>query len=335
MTGSAKTAAPRAGILPSASEALTERLAAGLIEVNQRLSSVAEHDDEFINAASQHLLHGGKRFRPLLTLLTSELGTGRNPQVVDAAVGVELTHIASLYHDDVMDDADVRHGRASANSAYDNVTAIMVGDLLFGRASEIVAGLGSEAARIQAQTFVRLCAGQIRDDRQAPEGADPMEHYLSVLADKTGSLIATAARYGAMFGGCTPETVETMRQYGELVGIVFQLSDDVLDIASDASGKTPGTDLREGVATLPTILAQTSTDPADERLLSLLGRPLTDADEHAEALDLLRRHPALEQARKNTVDVAAQAVSLLDDLGESEALDVLRALPGQVADRSS
>ncbi|MBB2894746.1 polyprenyl synthetase family protein [Flexivirga oryzae] len=324
-----------ATLMPSASRALTDRLTDGLAAVDVRLTEVVQHEDEFIAGASQHLLSGGKRFRPLLTLLASELGTGVNDAVIDAAVGVELTHIASLYHDDVMDAAERRHGKSSVNAAYDNITAIIVGDLLFGRASEIVAGLGSEAARIQAQTFVRLCAGQIRDDRQAPADADPMEHYLGVLADKTGSLIATAARYGAMFGGCPPETVAIMRQYGELVGMVFQLSDDVLDIASDgASGKTPGTDLREGVTTLPVLYARASKDPADDRLKSLLSHPLTDDAEHAEALEILRSHPALEQARRHTEAVADQAVALLEPLGDGDALQVMRDLPGQVASRS-
>lgn len=322
-------------LMPAASEALTGRLTDGLVAVESRLTEVVQHEDEFIAGASQHLLTGGKRFRPLLTLLASELGTGVNDAVIDAAVGVELTHIASLYHDDVMDAAERRHGKASVNAAYDNITAIIVGDLIFGRASEIVAGLGSQAARIQAQTFVRLCAGQIRDDRQAPAGADPMEHYLGVLADKTGSLIATAARYGAMFGGCPPETVELMRQYGEYVGMVFQLSDDVLDIVSDESGKTPGTDLREGVTTLPVLYARASTDPADERLKSLLSHPLMDDAEHAEALALLRAHPAVEQAQRHTLAVAEQAVALLEPLGDSDALTVLRALPGQVASRTT
>ncbi|GGB28539.1 geranylgeranyl pyrophosphate synthase [Flexivirga endophytica] len=324
-----------ASLMPSASDALADRLTGGLASVESRLVEVVQHEDEFIAGASQHLLTGGKRFRPLLTLLTSELGSGVNDAVIDAAVGVELTHIASLYHDDVMDAAERRHGKASVNAEYDNITAIIVGDLLFGRASEIVAGLGSEAARIQAQTFVRLCAGQIRDDRQAPADADPMEHYLGVLADKTGSLIATAARYGAMFGGCSAETVELLRQYGEYVGMVFQLSDDVLDIVSEESGKTPGTDLREGVTTLPVLYVRASKDPADARLQDLVSRPLLDDAEHAEALQLLRSHPALEQAQRHTAAVAEQAVALLEPLGDSDALAVLRDLPGQVASRTA
>ncbi|MBD2759717.1 polyprenyl synthetase family protein [Yimella sp. cx-573] len=321
--------------VPGASEALTERLVDGLAAVDARLREVVRHDDPFIAEASTHLVDaGGKRFRPLLTLLAAEVAGGTNPQVIDAAVGVELTHLASLYHDDVMDEADLRRGVTSANARYGNSTAILVGDLLFGKASAIVAGLGPEAVLIQAETFVRLCTGQIEDDRQSPGDADPMEHYLGVLADKTGSLIATAARYGAMFGGAQPAVVEAMRQYGELVGMVFQLADDVLDISSDVSGKEPGTDLREGVRTLPVLYALASTDPADARLQALISKPITDPDEHAEALALLRRHPALERARQRTLAVAAQARALLEPLGESDALSVLRALPDSVASRS-
>ncbi|MBC9956271.1 polyprenyl synthetase family protein [Yimella sp. cx-51] len=321
--------------VPGASEALTERLVDGLAAVDARLREVVRHDDPFIAEASTHLVDaGGKRFRPLLTLLAAEVAGGTNPQVIDAAVGVELTHLASLYHDDVMDEADLRRGVTSANARYGNSTAILVGDLLFGKASAIVAGLGPEAVLIQAETFVRLCTGQIEDDRQSPGDADPMEHYLGVLADKTGSLIATAARYGAMFGGAQPAVVEAMRQYGELVGMVFQLADDVLDISSDVSGKEPGTDLREGVRTLPVLYALASTDPADARLQALISKPITDPDEHAEALALLRRHPALERARQRTLAVAAQARALLEPLGESDALSVLRELPDSVASRS-
>jgi heptaprenyl diphosphate synthase len=136
--------------------------------VAARLTQVVDHDDPFIAGAAGHLAAaGGKRFRPLLTLLASEVGKGWNAQVVDAAVGVELTHLASLYHDDVMDEADLRRGVPSANARYGNATAILVGDLLFGTASSVVAGLGADAVKIQADTFVRLCAGQIRDDLQA------------------------------------------------------------------------------------------------------------------------------------------------------------------------
>jgi len=326
--------------LPSASPGLAERLQAGLADVDALLRAVVDHEDPFIAEASVHLAEaGGKRFRPMLTLLAAELGSGINDDVVAAATGVELTHLASLYHDDVMDEADLRRGVVSANARYGNSNAILVGDLLFGKASELVAGLGAEAVRIQAQTFVRLCSGQIRDARPAPEGVDPINYYLGVLADKTGVLIATAALYGAKFSGSPPETVDIMRRYGERLGIAFQLADDLLDVTSvpGESGKTPGTDLREGVATLPMLLVRQSIDPADDRLKELLGsdHDLHDDALHAEALGLLQAHPAMGQARERTNNVARETQELLAPLAiglpaESPARDALLALSALV-----
>lgn len=330
-------ATPPVLTVPGATPELIARLQDGLARVDALLREVVDHEDPFIAEASGHLVAaGGKRFRPLLTLLAAELGTGINDDVVAAAAGVELTHLASLYHDDVMDEADVRRGVSSANAAYGNSTAILVGDLLFGKASELVAGLGAEAVLIQAQTFVRLCSGQIRDDRARPEGADPVDYYLGVLADKTGVLIATAGRYGVMFSGGSPETVEVMRAYGEKVGIAFQLADDLIDIASEAdeTGKTPGTDLREGVETLAVLRAKASTDPADARLLELLSSDLShDEAGLEEALALLRAHPALGQAREETYAVAREAQALLDPLPDSDAKRALQALALSVVQR--
>ncbi|MGG5259109.1 polyprenyl synthetase family protein [Phycicoccus avicenniae] len=332
----AQRGTPSVLALPGASEGLRERLADGLARVEALIVERVDHEDPFIAQASSHLtLAGGKRFRPLLTLLASELGSGSSSSVVAAAAGVELTHLASLYHDDVMDEADVRRGAPSANALYDNSTAILVGDLLFGTASDIVADLGPEAVKIQAQTFVRLCAGQIRDDRPCPEGQDPVEYYLQVLADKTGVLIATAARYGAMFGGCPPEVVDTMREFGERLGMAFQLADDLIDISSEAdeTGKTPGTDLREGKRTLPVLFVLASSDPADARLQSLLTGDLSGDAELDEALRLLRAHPAMEQAREHTFAVASRAQAVLDTLPPSDAKDALHALATGVVTR--
>jgi heptaprenyl diphosphate synthase len=322
--------------LPATSEELAGRLQDGLAEVDALLRREVDHEDPFIAGANVHLAEaGGKRFRPLLTLLASEVGSGVNREVVAAATGVELTHLASLYHDDVMDEALVRRGAPSANALYDNSTAILVGDLLFGTASSIIADLGPEAVKIQAQTFVRLCSGQIRDARPAPDGADPVDYYLRVLADKTGVLIATAARYGAMFAGCDPVTVETLREYGERLGMAFQLADDLIDIASDPedTGKTPGTDLREGKRTLPVLFALASTDPADARLQELLLSDLRDEDALGEALRLLRVHPAMDLAQEQTNAVAEEAVAALDGLPDSEARTALAALASSVVTR--
>jgi heptaprenyl diphosphate synthase len=328
---------PTTLLLPDTSDQLAARLQEGLAEVDALLRREVDHDDAFIAEANTHLIEaGGKRFRPLLTLLAAELGSGRNADVVAAAAGVELTHVASLCHDDVMDEAVVRRGAPSANAKYGNSTAILVGDMLFGTASSIIADLGAEAVKIQADTFVRLCAGQIRDDRPSPEGADRVNYYLQVLADKTGVLIATAARYGAMFSGCEAATIEIMREYGERLGMAFQLADDLIDVSSDAEslGKTPGTDLREGKATLPVLYALASDDPADARLQQLLRTDLgSDEDALAEALGLLRDNPAMDRAREHTSAVARSAQDVLDPLPDSEAKTALRALATSVVTR--
>lgn len=323
--------------IPGISAELQQRLGAGMARVDAALQDAVRHDDPFIMEASSHLLNaGGKRVRPLLTLLAAELGDGINDDVVTAAAAVELTHLASLYHDDVMDDADVRRGTPSANFKYDNSTAILVGDLLFGKASELVAGLGPEAVKIQAQTFVRLCAGQIRDDRPHPGSADPVGYYLQILADKTGVLIATAARYGAMFSGCDDRTVDLLREYGERVGMTFQLADDLIDVASQAEemGKVPGTDLREGKRTLPVLYALASDDPDDARLQELLRSDLSGDDAaHAEALVLLRAHPAMAAAEAKTAAVAESARQALDPLPDGEIKRALATLADLIVSR--
>ena len=325
-------------VIPDIDAALQDRLVEGMGLVQQRLHQVIAHEDDFIAEAAGHLARaGGKRFRPLLTLLCAEVGQGRNEQVVDAAVGVELTHLASLYHDDVMDEAELRRGVQSANLRYGNAVSILVGDLLFGTASSVIADLGPEAVKVQAETFVRLCSGQIRDERPPGDGVEPADYYLGVLADKTGSLIATAAWYGATFGGCDDRTRDTLTAYAEKLGVVFQLADDLLDVSSDASdsGKTPGTDLREGKATLPVLYARASTDPADERLRGLLAGPISDPREVAEAVRLLREHPAMEQARRHTRQVAGEARALLAGLPDQPAVRALQALVDGVAERSA
>lgn len=324
--------------LPEVSAGLQERLVEGLARVEALIEERIDHEDPFIAEANVHLLRaGGKRFRPMLTILAAELGDGVNDEVVTAAAAVELTHLASLYHDDVMDEADLRRGTPTANTAYGNSTAILVGDLLFGHASALVSELGPEAVRIQAETFIRLCTGQIRDDRQAPGGEDPSAYYLRVLEDKTGVLIATAARYGAMFSGCSADVVETMRVYGERLGMAFQLADDLIDIESseDELGKTPGTDLREGKRTLAVLHALASQAPEDARLRELLQSDLSDDAELAEALELLRKHPALEQARAETAAVGAEAQAALAELPESEAKQALLAVATSAIQRAS
>jgi heptaprenyl diphosphate synthase len=323
--------------LPILDPALESRLRARMAEVETALEGAIQSEASFVTTAARHLMHaGGKRFRPLLVLLAAETGDPSANGVVTAACVVELTHLASLYHDDVMDEAVLRRGADSANARWDNHVAILTGDFLFSKSSELTAELGADAVKIQAETFTRLVEGQILESL-GPGDSDPLEHHLRVVAGKTGSLIATSARYGARFSGAPLEVEEALTAYGERVGTAFQLSDDILDIASDSdeSGKTPGTDLREGVPTLPVLIAQRSTDPADARLLELLDADLSDDALHGEALDLLRKHPAMDEARAYVRQRADEARELLKALPEGPVREALDAFAEVIATRTS
>jgi heptaprenyl diphosphate synthase len=324
--------------LPILDAELEARLRTRMDEVEQALLGHVQSEAGFVTQAARHLMDaGGKRFRPLLVLLAAETGDPAANGVLTSACVVELTHLASLYHDDVMDEADLRRGAESANARWDNHVAILTGDFLFSKSSELTAGLGPDAVRIQAQTFTRLVEGQILETLGPSDDQDPLEHYLRVVAGKTGSLISTSARYGAMFAGAPADIVEALTEYGEKVGVAFQLSDDILDVASETeeSGKTPGTDLREGVPTLPVLIAQRSTDLADSRLLELLASDLSEDAPHAEALTLLRAHPAMAEARAYVVSLAAEAKDLLKVVPESAVRTALEAFADVVATRTT
>ena len=193
-----------------------------------------------------------------------------------------------------------RRGSPSANSRWDNSVAILTGDFLFACASKILADLGPEAVRIQAETFTRLVTGQICETVGPRPGQDQLEHYMGVITEKTASLVATSGQFGAMFSGAPDEVAARIAPACAALGVAFQLSDDILDVASetDQSGKTPGTDLREGVKTLPVLHALRSAGPGDERLIELLsGGELIDPAARAETLALLRAHPGMDMAR--------------------------------------
>jgi heptaprenyl diphosphate synthase len=315
--------------LIDADPALEADVRAGLQAVESLLREQVKSDYPFVTETSRHLVEaGGKRFRPLVVLLAAQFGDPGAPGVVPAAVVVELTHLATLYHDDVMDEASMRRGAASANSRWGNTVAILTGDFLFAKASDLLADLGPEAVRIQARTFERLVQGQIRETVGAEDGADAVEHYLRVVADKTGSLIGTSGRFGAMLSGADETTVEVLTRYGERIGVAFQLSDDLLDVASESaqSGKTPGTDLREGVRTLPVLYALRAARADDARLRDLLDGDLADDAAHAEALALLRAHPAMAEARETLhawADDARAVLAPLPDLPAKRALEAL------------
>ncbi|MGP2436616.1 polyprenyl synthetase family protein [Streptomyces sp. JW3] len=322
-------------------QALEADVQAGMAAVEEGLLEATKSEVPFITEAAQHLVRaGGKRFRPLLVMLAAQFGDRHAPGIVPSAVVVELTHLATLYHDDVMDEAAVRRGVPSANTRWGNSVAVLTGDFLFARASQILADLGPEAVRVQALAFERLVTGQILETAGPQDGRDPVEHYLDVLGGKTGSLVAVSCRFGAMMSGADETVVDVLTQYGERLGVAFQLADDVLDIASDSdeSGKTPGTDLREGIATLPVLRLRERAArlglAEDLALCELLASDLTDDDRHAEALRLLRAHPALEQARRDTVRYAEEARAALAPLRACDAKTALVELCDAVVHRA-
>jgi heptaprenyl diphosphate synthase len=319
--------------------------------VEESLAATAHPDDELLTEASRHsIAAGGKRFRAMLVLLAAQFGDPKDPRVIEAAVAIELTHLATLFHDDVMDEALVRRGHPSANSRWNNSVAILTGDFLFAQASQILARLGPDAVRIQAETFSRLVTGQMAETIGPRPGQDPLDFYMYVITEKTGSLIATSGRFGALFSGAPPEVADQIAAACEKIGVAWQLSDDVIDIASDSSqsGKTPGTDLRQGVRTLPVLYALRSVaqsgpaqsgpaqsgpaqsgpaqspaalpadpSPTDVRLRWLLEEAdLTDEALLAEALTLLRGHHAMKESRAdvlNWVHEARASISALPD----------------------
>ena len=303
-----------------ADAALTAEMAEDLAVVEAALRDTSFGGDPMFAEVSQHMMQaGGKRFRAMLVLLAARFGDPRDKRVVPAAVAIELTHLATLFHDDVMDDATIRRGHPSANSRFGNTVAILAGDFLFARASRILSDLGTEAIRIQAETFGRLVDGQLLETVGVRPGEDPLEHYMHVITEKTGSLIATSGRYGAMFSGLPDETADLISDACLRIGVAWQLSDDVIDIASTSaeSGKEPGTDLRQGVRTLPVLYALRSTgaEPDAVRLRELLGDgDLARPERHAEALRLLRESPALEEARETVRAWVGEARALLAQL---------------------
>jgi len=324
--------------IPGLAPALEVELTEGMAKVESLLLSHIQGDYPLVEETSRHLVAaGGKRLRPLLTLLASHYGDKNKFGVIESAVVCELTHVATLYHDDVMDEAKLRRGVESANSRWGNTVAILTGDYLFAKVSALLADIGPEAVRLQASTFERLVIGQIMETQGPQNGEDPLEHYLQVVADKTGSLIAASARFGAMVSGAPNDIKETLTVFGEKIGIAFQLADDVIDIASEShqSGKTPGTDLREGVPTLVTLNVMKSTRSEDRELVELLKAPIKDEVVVAQVLKTLRSHPALQESRDQLQQIARDARTALGPLPVNDVTGALFSLCDAIIDRSA
>ena len=324
--------------IPNVAPELEAQLISQMADVEALLRSHTRSEYPFVDETAHHLVAaGGKRLRPLLTLLTAQYGDPTRDGIIAAAVACEITHLATLYHDDVMDQAPLRRGVESANMRWGNTIAILTGDFLFAKSSDLLADLGPAAVRLQARTFERLVIGRIMETQGPNPGQDPLEHYLKVVADKTGSLIAASARYGGMISGAPADVTETVTVFGEKIGVAFQLADDVIDIASESnqSGKTPGTDLREGVPTLVTLNVMKSSDPADADLKRLLSAPIEDEPTVQQVLVALRNHRALDESREQLHQIAKQARGALGPLPINDATGALMSLCDAVIDRSA
>jgi heptaprenyl diphosphate synthase len=324
--------------IPNVAPVLEAQLIGQMADVEALLRSHTRSEYPFVDETAHHLVAaGGKRLRPLLTLLTAQYGDSTRDGIIAAAVACEITHLATLYHDDVMDEAPLRRGVESANMRWGNTIAILTGDFLFAKSSDLLADLGPAAVRLQARTFERLVIGQIMETQGPNPGQDPLEHYLKVVADKTGSLIAASARYGGMISGAPGDITDTVTVFGEKIGVAFQLADDVIDIASESnqSGKTPGTDLREGVPTLVTLNVMKSADPQDADLKHLLTAPIEDETTVQQVLLALRSHKALDESREQLHQVAKQARMALGPLPINDATGALMSLCDAVIDRSA
>lgn len=310
-----------------------------MARVEKVLREAIANSDPLADATSRHLVEaGGKRIRPLLAILAAHLGNGAHQDVIQAAVVVELTHLATLYHDDVMDSAPYRRGAPTAHEVWGNTVAILTGDLIFARASILVSELGGRALGIQARTFERLCLGQLHETVGPREDQDPVEHYLSVIGDKTGSLIAASGQLGAIFAGVPEDLQEVMVTYGEKVGIAFQLADDVIDVTGlkQVSGKSPGTDLREGVPTLPVLLlrkAAAGGDASAVSVLALVDGDLSSDEALAEAVAALRSHPVTVESWAVARQWSADAISALAPLPDGVVKSALTSFAEAVVDR--
>lgn len=309
-----------------------------LAKVEKQLREAIANSDPLADATSRHLIEaGGKRIRPLLVLLASHLGDPSRPEVIRAAVVVELTHLATLYHDDVMDSAPFRRGAPTAHEVWGNSVAILTGDLIFARASILVSELGAKALGIQARTFERLCLGQLHETVGPRPDEDPVEHYISVVSDKTGSLVAASGQLGAIFAQVPEFAQDVLVEYGEKVGVAFQLADDVIDVTGmkKTSGKVPGTDLRERVPTLPVLLLRKAalTDPSAAAVLELVDGDLSSDAALAAAVSALRGHPVTEESWAVARQWAEDAISALAPLPEGVVKSALANFAAAVVNR--
>jgi heptaprenyl diphosphate synthase len=309
---------------------------AELIRVEATLAASVVADDPYLTELASHLVGaGGKRLRPALAVAAGACADGSSPVsdgVVTGGVSVELVHLGSLYHDDVMDEAETRRGVESVNARWGNLRAILAGDFLLARASELAASLGTEVAALLAATIGKLCEGQVRELQTTYDPGRDLDQYLAAIAGKTASLFASAARIGAIVAELPRDQVDALTDYGHRFGMAFQIVDDILDVVAtdEQLGKPAGNDLAEGVYTLPVIHAL--TDPTiGAELGDLLGRPLQPG-EIDRARTLVRSNGSVDASLDLARRYGDEAVAALAPLEPGPAVEHLTAATRELLD---
>jgi heptaprenyl diphosphate synthase len=304
---------------------LERELGARMDDVEAALEKAVRSDTEFVTEAASYLVNaGGKRFRPLLVLLSGYFGDPSDPRLTQGACAIELVHLATLYHDDVVDEARERRGRPSVNAQWGNNIAILTGDFLFARASELAADLGTEVAKLLARTIALLSDGVIREVDGWGRADQSEDAYLEMIRRKTAALIATSCRLGGMLGEAASETIERLDDFGMSLGMAFQLSDDIMDVISteEELHKLPGQDMKQGLYTLPVLHALEDVG-VRSRLRELLTSGLPEEGHLAEALELVRSEGPLARSREAVTEQVRRAIRLASGLEDGRARDAL------------
>jgi heptaprenyl diphosphate synthase len=308
------------------------RLDEGLMQLEPLLSTSVITGDGFLDEVTTHLISaGGKRLRPLLALAAATAGAQPATQEdLLGGVAVELVHLASLYHDDVIDEATMRRNVESVNSRYGNLVAIVAGDYLLARSAAIAASLGTEIAGLLATTLGQLCQGQVTEVRSAFQPSRSRDDYFAAISGKTAALMSCSCRIGALTGGRPANEIEALTEYGRLFGMVFQLRDDVLDVVAtdEELGKAAGQDLAEGIYTLPVLIALEDPDTGPE-LLQLLGQPLGQP-ERDKAKGIVAESPGIAAAVAEGRRYAADAVSVTAAIESRPLADGLANLANEL-----
>jgi heptaprenyl diphosphate synthase len=305
-----------------------------LAEVEAGLEKAVRSDSDFVSEAASYLVSaGGKRFRPMLLLLGGYFGDPTDPRLIQGAVAIEIVHLATLYHDDVIDEAVSRRGHTSVNATWGNTVAILTGDFLFARASEISADLGTDVSRLLARTIATLCDGQIREVELSGRATADEGAYMEIIRRKTAALIATSCRLGGMLSDAPTEAIERLDDLGMALGMAFQLSDDIMDVVSTEAElrKEPGQDMREGVYTLPVLYALQDEEKGE--LAELLADGPLEDERLSRALEIVRADGSLGRAREAVTLQVRRARAMAGELAEGLARDALVQLAEYLAVR--